>query len=78
MEIFPRTSSRRFDQAVESFMVWVLRAGGWASVLVTFGIVITLVTESWPFFREVPLIRLFQDTLGTPLFDQPQYGIGAL
>jgi len=78
MEIFPRTSSRRFDQAVESFMVWVLRAGGWASVLVTFGIVITLVTESWPFFREVPLIRLFQDTMWTPLFDQPQYGIGAL
>jgi len=36
-------SSRRLDQGLESVMVWVLRAGGWASVLVTFGIVITLV-----------------------------------
>lgn len=27
MEVFPRTSSRRLDKAVEGFMVWVLRAG---------------------------------------------------
>ena len=59
-------------------MVWVLRFGGWASVLVTFGIVVTLVTESAPFFGHVPIGRLFTDTMWTPLFAEPQYGIGAL
>ena len=48
-------------------MVWVLRFGGWASVLVTFGIVVTLGRESAPFFAHVPLGRLFTDTMWTPL-----------
>lgn len=59
-------------------MVWLLRISGWASVLVTFGIVVTLVTESAPFFKAVPFFRLFTDTMWTPLFDAPQYGILAL
>ena len=59
-------------------MVWVLRFSGWASVLVTFGIVVTLVTESAPFFGHVSFGRLFTDTMWTPLFAEPQYGIGAL
>ena len=59
-------------------MVWVLRFSGWTSVLVTFGIVVTLVTESAPFFGHVPCRRLFVDTMWTPLFAEPQYGIGAL
>jgi phosphate transport system permease protein len=72
------TPSRRLDHLLEGLMVWVLRAGGWVSVLVTLGIVITLVTESWPFFLEVPLGRLINDKMWTPLFAEPQYGIGAL
>ncbi|NCZ53558.1 MAG: hypothetical protein EBY81_06655, partial [Verrucomicrobia bacterium] len=75
---FPYESSRRLDKAIERVMVGILRVGGWASVLVTFGIVITLVTESWPFFKAVPLGRLFTDRMWTPLFLEPQYGIGAL
>lgn len=71
-------TSRRWDKVLEGFMVWVLRISGWASVLVTFGIVVTLVTESTPFFKAVPIFRLFTDTMWTPLFDPPQYGIGAL
>jgi phosphate transport system permease protein len=39
---------------------------------------VTLVTESAPFFAKVPLIRLVKDTMWTPLFADPQYGIGAL
>ncbi|NBV96636.1 MAG: phosphate ABC transporter permease subunit PstC [Verrucomicrobia bacterium] len=70
--------SRRLDRLLEGLMVWVLRAGGWVSVLVTLGIVITLVTESWPFFVEVPVGRLIHDTMWTPLFAEPQYGISAL
>ncbi len=64
--------TRRLDKAVEALMVWLLRIGGWASVLVTFGIIITLVTESAPFFAKVPLIRLVTDTMWTPLFADPQ------
>jgi len=59
-------------------MVWILRFGGWVSVLVTFGIVITLVTESKPFFAKVPFTRLISDKMWTPLFADPQYGISAL
>ncbi|MEY2852795.1 MAG: phosphate transporter, permease protein [Verrucomicrobiota bacterium] len=70
--------TRRLDKAVEALMVWLLRIGGWASVLVTFGIIVTLVTESAPFFAKVPFMRLIQDTMWTPLFSDPQYGIGAL
>jgi phosphate transport system permease protein len=70
--------SRRLNQAVEGLMVWVLRFGGWASVLVSLGIVVTLVTESWPFFTQVPFHRLISDTMWTPLFADPQYGISAL
>ena len=75
---FPYESSRRLDKAIERVMVGILRVGGWASVLVTFGLVITLVTESWPFFKAVPVGRLFTDRMWTPLFLEPQYGIGAL
>ena len=63
---FPYESSRRLDKAIERVMVGILRVGGWASVLVTFGIVITLVTESWPFFKAVPVGRLFTDRMWTP------------
>ena len=73
-----RPFSRRLNQAVEGLMVWVLRFGGWASVLVSLGIVVTLVTESWPFFTQVPFHRLISDTMWTPLFADPQYGISAL
>jgi len=78
MAIAIASSTRRLDKAAEAVMVWVLRLGGWASVLVTFGIIVTLVTESAPFFAAVPLVRLVQDTMWTPLFANPQYGIGAL
>jgi len=74
----PHEFSRRLDKAVEGIMVWILRFGGWVSVLVTFGIVITLVTESKPFFAKVPLTRLISDKMWTPLFADPQYGISAL
>ena len=78
MAVAIASSTRRLDKAAEAVMVWLLRLGGWASVLVTFGIIVTLVTESAPFFAKVPLARLVQDTMWTPLFANPQYGIGAL
>ncbi|NBQ55063.1 MAG: phosphate ABC transporter permease subunit PstC, partial [Verrucomicrobia bacterium] len=41
-------------------------------------IIVTLVTESKPFFAKVPFTRLISDKMWTPLFADPQYGISAL
>jgi phosphate transport system permease protein len=46
-----------------------------SSVFVTIGIVGTLVYESASFFRQVPLAKFLTDTVWTPLFDNPRYGI---
>jgi len=45
------------------------------SVLVTTAIVYVLITESWPFFRQVPLIEFLTDTQWTPVFSEARYGI---
>lgn len=46
-----------------------------SSVLVTLGIVGVLVFESWAFFLHVPVSTFLTDTMWTPLFDNPRYGI---
>ena len=46
-----------------------------SSVLVTVGIVGVLVVESWAFFSHVPLSTFLTDTMWTPLFSEPRYGI---
>jgi phosphate transport system permease protein len=46
-----------------------------SSVLVTLGIVGVLVFESWGFFAQVPVATFLTDTMWTPLFDNPRYGI---
>ncbi len=48
---------------------------GTLSVLVTAGIVYTLVRDAVPFFAEVGLLTFLTDTQWTPLFAQPRYGI---
>jgi phosphate transport system permease protein len=46
-----------------------------SSVFVTIGIVGVLVVESWGFFLHVPVATFLTDTMWTPLFDNPRYGI---
>jgi phosphate transport system permease protein len=46
-----------------------------SSVLVTLGIVGVLLFESWAFFSHVPLVTFLTDTMWTPLFADPRYGI---
>ncbi len=53
----------------------VLFASAALSVLVTAGIVYVLVSESIPFFREVPVFTFLTDTQWTPVFSNPRYGI---
>ena len=45
------------------------------AVFTTAAIVYILVTESLPFFAHVSLRDFFTDTLWTPMFDQPHFGI---
>lgn len=55
-----------------------LLLSGIASIFVTIGIVYVLVSESLPFFKEVPLWSFLTDTQWTPVFANPQFGIMTL
>jgi phosphate transport system permease protein len=46
-----------------------------SSVLVTTAIVVILVYESYSFFQHVPVSAFLTDTMWTPLFAEPRYGI---
>ncbi len=56
----------------------LLLAAAALSVLITLAIVAVLVRESLPFLRQVGLSAVLLDTVWTPLFAEPRYGIWAL
>jgi phosphate transport system permease protein len=66
---------RRRQRQRERLIVGVMFAAAASSVLVTAGIIGTLLHESASFFRQVPLTKFLTDTVWTPLFDNPRYGI---
>jgi phosphate transport system permease protein len=57
----------------------VIEAGlllaGLVAVFTTLAIVFILVSESLPFFAKVSVKDFLTDTMWTPMFDQPRYGI---
>jgi phosphate transport system permease protein len=59
------------DRVIESLLL----AAGLVAVFVTAAIVYVLVSESLPFFQHVSLVDFFTDTMWTPMFDQPRFGI---
>ena len=59
----------------ERIIEWLLFLAAFSSVAVTAGIVGVLVYESFSFFSHVSLIDFFTDTLWTPLFAAPRFGI---
>jgi len=65
-----RTSQRR-ERAIESGLLFAALV----SVATTVTILAILLYESIGFFRTVPLADFFTDTLWTPLFADPHYGI---
>lgn len=67
--------SRRLRSAKERAVEWVLRLAALSSVAITAGIVGTLVYESASFFAHVPLWTFLTDTLWTPMFAAPRFGI---
>jgi phosphate transport system permease protein len=62
---------RRRENAVE--VVLFLCAA--SSVAITLAIVGVLVYESFGFFQQVPILTFLTDTVWTPLFANPRYGI---
>ncbi len=59
------------ERAIES----ILFGAALVSVLTTLGIVWVLVSESLNFFDHVPFSDFLTDTMWTPLFSEPRYGI---
>ncbi len=66
---------RRLSRVKERIIEALLLLAAFSSVAITVGIVGTLVYESATFFAHVPLRDFFTDTLWTPLFASPRFGI---
>lgn len=60
---------------VERLIEIALMLSGLIAVLITFGIVFILVTESIPFFEAVSLKEFLTSTVWTPNFEKKNYGI---
>jgi phosphate transport system permease protein len=75
---FEADSSSLRRRGAETLIELALFLAAASSVVITLGIVVMLVMESWPFFREVGLWKFLFDTQWTPTFSDPRYGIGVL
>jgi phosphate transport system permease protein len=59
------------DRVVEALLV----LAALVAVFTTIAIVVVLIAESIPFFRHVSIADFLTDTMWTPLFAEPRYGI---
>lgn len=60
---------------IEKLMPKLLLVIALISILTTFGIVITLLTETISFFNEIPFVEFFTGTVLKPLGENAQFGI---
>ena len=75
-QVDPDRLSFKFSRNLkERFIEAVLFSAALVSVLTTLGIVFILVYESIAFFRQVSPWLFLTDTMWTPLFSEPRYGI---
>ncbi|MBY0555158.1 phosphate ABC transporter permease subunit PstC [bacterium] len=71
----PQSIKRRVRELKELVIRIILFICAASSVLITFGVVWTLLKEAFPFFMEVSVKNFLTDKEWTPLFENPQYGI---
>lgn len=72
----PDRLKHKFSRNIrERLIEGVLLLAALVSVATTLGIVFVLAWESAVFFRQVPLATFLTDTMWTPLFSEPRYGI---
>jgi len=69
------SAARRLSRVKERVIESLLFLAAISSVAITLGIVGTLVYESATFFAHVSIKEFFTDTLWTPLFADPHFGI---
>jgi phosphate transport system permease protein len=67
-----RRSSNRLGERI---ILICLQAAAILSVVITIGIVISLVVPAISFFQEISLVEFFTGTRWTPTFTNPSYGI---
>ena len=67
--------NRQLSKSVELLAKIVFGAFGFLSILITAGIVFTLIFETIAFFREVSIVQFFTDRQWTPLFTNSRFGI---
>ena len=73
--ISDRLARRRLRHAKERLIEFVLFLAASVSVATTIGIVLILLKESFDFFQVVSIWTFLTDTMWTPLFSEPRYGI---
>jgi phosphate transport system permease protein len=69
------SAARRLQYWKERFIESLLFIAAFSSVAITVGIVGTLIYESATFFSHVSVVTFLTDTLWTPLFEAPRFGI---
>lgn len=69
---------RGLNKLTERVVVFIFGLFALISIATTAGIILTLASETFAFFQEVPFWRFLTDTQWTPLFVNPQYGIFVL
>jgi phosphate transport system permease protein len=71
-ETLKRARRRKIrERAIET----VLFLAASSSVLITASIMVILLYESYSFFRQISIVDFLTDTMWTPLFANPRYGI---
>ena len=73
--ISDRLARRRLRHAKERLIEFILFLAASVSVATTIGIVLILLKESFDFFQVVSIWAFLTDTMWTPLFSEPRYGI---
>lgn len=76
--VSPRLAKRASRHLKELAIEMLLLGAAMVAVFTTMGIVYILFSESWEFFKHVPLKDFLFDTQWTPLFNDAHYGIGVL
>ncbi len=67
--------NRILSKRVETLVKAVFATFAFVSVVTTIGIVLTLIFETFEFFKEVPLWRFLFETEWTPLFADKKFGV---
>ena len=73
-----KNSTKRPRNIVERLFEFWFALCAFLSVFITAGIILILITESWPFFQQVSFKEFLTSREWSPLFSDPQFGIQPL